>query len=334
MCGRYNLIPDASAWADVGVELGESILQLLQSMSPRYNVAPTTTVPIIVADEVTGEPKLIEARWGLIPSWWKKPTPPPMTTNVRSETAATKPMWRHAWRHQRCLIPASGWYEWFVLEDGSGRPPRVPHHVRQQDGRHILFAGLWSVFRASPDSAGLPTCSIVTIASPPSVARIHARTPVVLKPEFWRPWIDPSIQDPAAVSTMVRDGATRLFSLETLGQGVGNSRNHGEDLVAPVDRPEMDDQRDWTTDDEVLAWLRTTPAAELDQTIRGRLAQTPLPLVRDRRLWVREIEDRDDVDVLSSLLADLRASLASASPKKARTAKPADDPSKGQGGLF
>jgi hypothetical protein len=124
-------------------------------MAARYNVAPTQMVPIIVMDE-NGKPALIEARWGFIPHYWNKPTPPTLTTNARSETAAAKPMWKHAWRNTRCLIPASGWYEWFILEDGSKKPPKIPHHLRRQDGKHILFAGLWSTFRAAPDSPGLP----------------------------------------------------------------------------------------------------------------------------------------------------------------------------------
>jgi putative SOS response-associated peptidase YedK len=153
------LIPDDTAWADVGALLGEDILAALLSIRPRYNISPTQTVPIIVIGD-EGKPILIEARWGFIPFFWKKPFPPTLTTNVRSETAAIKPMWKHAWRHSRCLIPASGWYEWFVLEDGSAKPPKVPHHIRREDGKHILFAGVWSIFKPTPESAGLPTCAV------------------------------------------------------------------------------------------------------------------------------------------------------------------------------
>ena len=91
MCGRYNLIPEAGAWADVGDILGNDILAQLLAIEPRYNVTPTQTVPIIVMGE-EGKPVLIEARWGFIPVYWNKAFLPTMTTNVRSETAATKPM--------------------------------------------------------------------------------------------------------------------------------------------------------------------------------------------------------------------------------------------------
>lgn len=142
MCGRYNLIPDERAWADVGAILGEEILALLLAIRPRYNISPTQTVPIIVMDD-DGKPRLIEARWGFIPVYWKKPIPPSLTTNVRSETAAIKPMWKHAWRRQRCLIPASGWYEWVrhevavvivrrVHPAGPAVPSAVPYEVRRR----------------------------------------------------------------------------------------------------------------------------------------------------------------------------------------------------------
>lgn len=328
MCGRYNLIPDAEAWADVGAILSTDIQAALQSMTPRYNVAPTQTVPIIVAGE-DGKSVMLEARWGFIPHYWNKPTPPPMTTNARSETAARKPMWKYAWRNQRCLIPASGWYEWFILEDGSKKPPKVPHHIRRDDGKHIVFAGLWSIYKATPDAPGMPTCTIVTVPSPPDIAQIHARTPVVLEPSFWNSWIDPTITDPEQVSDMVQNGAVKLFSMDTLGSEVGNSRNQGPQLIEPRERPEMEQQQGLLVDDGVLAWLRTTPADELTRSIAGRLDHKPMPSIGERRLWIREIEDRDDADNLSDLMDEIKATLRSTKA----TMKPAPEPPQ-QGGLF
>ena len=318
MCGRYNLIPDERAWADVGAILGEEILALLHAIRPRYNISPNQTVPIIVMGD-EGTPMLLEARWGFIPVYWKKPFPPTKTTNVRSETAAIKPMWKHAWRRQRCLIPASGWHEWFVLEDGSTKPPKVPHHVRQQDGRHILFAGVWSIYYPSPESEGLPTCAITTIPSPPSIAKIHARTPVVLQPEFWRDWIDPSITDTEQIGAMVRNGAAKLFAMHTLGPEVGNSRNEGPELIEPKHRPEAA-QEDLIVNDEILDWLWSMPADELRRAIVDRLNEKAPPTAAERRLWYRQIEDRDDAEDLADLMAAIKASLKA--PKKAKAPKP------------
>lgn len=304
MCGRYNLIPEGSAWGPLDEIFGSHLSMELRSIEPRYNVAPTQMIPIIVENE-SGIPVITEARWGFIPIYWNKPNPPIWTTNARSETAAKKPMWSHAWKHSRCLIPASGWYEWFVLTDGSKKPPKVPHHLRRADSEHILFAGLWSFYKATPDSPGLATCSIVTIPSPPSVADIHARTPVVLDPSFWQAWIDRDIQDPDRVSDMIRNGAARLFSKHTLGNDVGNSRNQGPQLVAPVDRPEMEQQKGLLIDDDVLAWLRATPASDLQRILARQLDQVPPPPLSQRRLWLRELEDRDDAEALSDLMNEI-----------------------------
>ncbi len=329
MCGRYNLIPEEGAWADVGELLGNDILAALLAIRPRYNISPTQTVPVIVMGE-DDKPVLIQARWGFIPVYWKKPIPPTLTTNARSETAAIKPMWKHAWRRQRCLIPASGWYEWFVLEDGSKKPPKVPHHVRREDGKHILFAGVWSIYYASEESAGLPTCAIATIPSPPSIARIHSRTPVVLQPEFWRDWIDPAITDPERVGDMVQRGASRLFDMHTLGPEVGNSRNEGPDLVKTRPRPEAD-QPGLVVDDPVLNWLNFTPADELRRAIVGRLGEASPPSAAERRLWYRQIEDRDDSEALSDLMGLIKESLRrSIKPKPPKPSAP-EPP---QGGLF
>lgn len=327
MCGRYNLIPDASAWADIGEILSDEILALLRALPPRHNVSPTQLVPIIVAGD-DGKPTLIEARWGFIPHYWMQSDPPQKTTNVRSETAAKKPMWKHAWRNSRCLIPASGWYEWFILEDGSKKPPKVPHHIRRKDGKHIVFAGLWSLYHSTPDAPGLPTCSIVTIPSPPDIAEIHARTPVVLEPGFWRSWIDPNVTDAAQVSDMIVNGAVKLFAKDTLSNAVGNSRNQGADLANHVDRPEMDQQHGLKVDEQVLEWLRTTPADELIRAIAIRLDQKPT--IGERRLWIREIEDRDDAEKLSELMDEIKASLKVA---KVTAPKPPPEPPR-QGGLF
>lgn len=207
----------------------------------------------------------------------------------------------------------------FVLEDGSAKPPKVPHHIRQDDGKHILFAGVWSVYFSSPDSTGLPTCAIATISSPPSIARIHARTPVVLEPEYWRSWIDPSITETEQIGAMVRNGAAKLFAMHTLGPEVGNSRNEGPELILPKQRSEAA-QDDLIVNDEILDWLRSMPADQLRRAIVSRLNETAPPSAAERRLWYRQIEDRDDAEDLADLMAQIKETLRK--PAKAKAPKP------------
>ncbi|MGH8528852.1 MAG: SOS response-associated peptidase, partial [Nevskiales bacterium] len=140
MCGRYAIAPSrADAWASVGDLLGAGIQAMLEELKPRFNVAPTTQIPIVIQDPETREIIPVLARWGFIPHWWSEPKPPTNTINARSEEAARKPMWRHAWLHSRCLIAATHWYEW------RQEPlPKQPFALQPTDGRGFMFAGLYS----------------------------------------------------------------------------------------------------------------------------------------------------------------------------------------------
>jgi len=325
MCGRYSIIPSAEAWADLAEVLGEEIASTLRAGPARYNVAPTQLVPIIVAGD-DGAPTLVQARWGFIPTWWKSAEAPTLTTNARSETATSKPMWRTAWKEQRCLIPASNWYEWFNADVGTNKPLKVPHLLERADGKEILFAGLWSWFRASPDSDPLPTCTIVTVASAPDIAEIHERTPVVLNPVHWRSWLDPALTDAAAVQHIIDTGAVEQFRMHTIESTVSNARNSGPECQTPKLWHEMEDQGRVRYSKEQLLWLRRTPPAQLEREITERLdsAAGKPPNVAERRLWVREINDRDDAASLSELVRHIRDTLrvrsvpgSSGSPKTA-----------------
>src|SRR3954468_11983781 len=113
MCGRF-VAPDTAA-IERAWQIGA------QNSNPfprRFNVAPTMPVQIVYADRAFGAPLLGEARWGLVPGWWKEPKPPSHCFNARVEEAETKPMWRESLRRSRCLVPAEGWYEWKDAERG------------------------------------------------------------------------------------------------------------------------------------------------------------------------------------------------------------------------
>jgi len=130
MCGRYAIATSRLPRIEnaLGIELSE--------LRPRYNVAPTQTVPIVRATEA-GRYELAEARWGLIPAWSKEPRTAYATFNARAETVAQKPAFRAAYRARRCLVPASGFYEW--REEG-GR--KQPWYFSAADGQELAFAGL------------------------------------------------------------------------------------------------------------------------------------------------------------------------------------------------
>ena len=132
MCGRFT---QSYTWREL-YELYRLTCQPV-NMEARYNIAPTTMIDVVVPRE-TGR-DLRAMRWGLIPSWWKKTAKEaPPTFNARAETVATKPMFRTAFKQRRCLIPASGYYEWKATPTG-----KQPYYLSASDGSVLSFAGLW-----------------------------------------------------------------------------------------------------------------------------------------------------------------------------------------------
>ena len=189
MCGRYVLADEEA----IGEYWAISCRIWLPMGLRRFNVAPTAQVPILVRNKDGAlEPKT--ARWGLIPGWWQKDTPPALTFNARSEDAAQKPTWRESLRTARCLMPARGWYEWNANEPvrgKSGRPGKQPYFLFCPGSKAIAFAGLWSVWER-PGAEPVVSCALLTRKAAPGIASIHPRMPVVLKPEDEAAWLDPA----------------------------------------------------------------------------------------------------------------------------------------------
>jgi len=225
MCSRYAFVPEARAWADFRAVFGDLAEELL-GLAPRPKLAPTDTVPILV-QQPGGRPQVVQARWGFIPHWWNKPELPRLSFNARSEEAATKPMWRDALRRSRCLIPATSWTEW---QHAHG--VKIPHTLQRHDGLGFMFAGLWSLWRPRKEKMGsddfsaqdekssdpfFPTCVILTTAAAPAVAPVHDRMPVVLAPEAWAAWLDPSATEPGPALALLQGhavGAIAAFTVD------------------------------------------------------------------------------------------------------------------------
>lgn len=206
MCGRY-VSPDRAA-IERAWQIGRATSN---PFGTRYNVLPTTVVPILCAAPGGGY-ALDEARWGLVPAWWKEAKPPQSTFNARAEEAAVKPMWREPFRRSRCLVPAVGWYEWKAAETvdeatGEIRKVRQPYFIYSVDRRLVCFAGLLSA-RGAPGSPVQLSCAILTRAAAGDAAGIHDRMPVVLPEEGFAPWVGPRLVQPEDVAALV--GAARI----------------------------------------------------------------------------------------------------------------------------
>jgi putative SOS response-associated peptidase YedK len=188
MCGRYSLEARSSEIVEA-FRLAEAI-----SLSARYNIAPTQSVPVVRLDPDTRDRRLQMACWGLKPAWAKGPRP---IINARSETIAQKPSFRSAFKNRRCLVPATGFYEWQKL--GSAKQPFC---IRQRDGHVFAFAGIWD---RCPDDEGNPVeaFAILTCGPNRTMQPIHDRMPVILDPGAYTLWLDPAVQSPEPLSDLL-----------------------------------------------------------------------------------------------------------------------------------
>ena len=254
MCGRYTSTSSLDDLARV-FEVDEVRTEPLPL---RYNVAPTLDVYAVAVrgrrDVEKGPRRALGTfRWGLVPSWAKDPSVGSRMINARAEGIATKPAFRSALVRRRCLIPADAFYEWQKRTTSDGRPAgRLPYAVRRRDGRTMAFAGLWEVWwdRAAhgdspdterpdtewPDTEPLRTCTIVTTKANDLMAPIHDRMPVVLAPEDWATWLDPT-SDPAEAERLLVPAPAAWFETYPVGTLVNNVRHDGPELLDPLPPP-------------------------------------------------------------------------------------------------
>ena len=224
MCGRYAITLPPEAMTQLFAARYEG-----PAWRPRYNVAPSQTIPI-VRTTAEGEPEIVLVRWGLHPAWMKEPPGAKSMINARSETAAEKPFFRDALKKRRCLVPAHGYYEW--KREGAAK---TPYFIRAEDWSLLVFAGLWERWRDPESGEAIETAAILTAGAAPSVAHLHDRTPVLLEPEAWGPWLDPR-SPKETVGFLIEAAAAQPPLLEAwpVSTAVNSPANDGPELLARV----------------------------------------------------------------------------------------------------
>ncbi len=224
MCGRYTLIANAEA-----IRLLFEVPAFDERLVvPRYNIAPTQ--PIVVVRNGPKGRELVPVRWGLIPWWAKDPTTLPLMINARAEGIAEKPAYRDAFKYRRCLVPASGFYEWQARGKGPKRPFLAsPGPIRPGDGTLIAFAGLWETWHG-PDGGEIDTATIVTTDANTPLAAIHERMPVVIAPEDFETWLLAATQ-PAEAAALLKPAPDDLFSPMPVSTRVNSADNDDPALI-------------------------------------------------------------------------------------------------------
>ncbi len=199
-------------------------------LTPRYNVAPSQSVAAIVQLPDASRPQLQILRWGLIPSWAKDPKIGYKLINARAETVSEKPLFRSAFGKRRCLIPATGFYEWQQVE---GSRLKQPYFIGVQDEGLFAFAGLYEQWE-SPDGDVLETCTIITTTANEIVASIHERMPVILAGQEYALWLDPSFGKIDRLQALLAPYPASGMTVYPISNLVNNPKNDSPECKQPM----------------------------------------------------------------------------------------------------
>jgi putative SOS response-associated peptidase YedK len=217
MCGRFNLI----AKSDDIIEHFQ--LQKLPRYQPSYNIAPAQKILNIVQLDDQSL-KAVNLFWGLVPSWAKDSKNSHHLINARAETVREKPSFRAAFHKRRCLVVASGFYEWQKLESG-----KQAFHIHRQDKQLFAFAGLWEQWQHEQDT--LYSCTIITTAATGIMQPIHERMPVIIAPERYQQWLDKSASE-HQVFQLLNNQAYDEMETTPISDRVNNPRHDDESCLA------------------------------------------------------------------------------------------------------
>ncbi len=220
MCGRMAVTLPHAAMVQLFAATASNDLPKV----PNYNVCPTTQIHTVTSED--GSRRLQPMRWGFIPQWYKKPNGGPLLINARSETIAEKPAFRAACRDRRCLVVASGFYEWKRVE---GETP-LPWWVTRADGSPMVFGAIWQDW--SRDDITHRSCAIVTTPANAAMTPIHHRLPLVLEPDDWPLWLGESGKGAARLMKSAPEDA---LSFQRVSTAVNSNRAAGPELLEPVE---------------------------------------------------------------------------------------------------
>jgi len=218
MCGRYAL---ATNEKDLTNYYGDT--PLIGYRGPSYNVAPSQYAPVVISDG------LEQMKWGLIPQWAKSEKVGYSMINAVGETVFDKNTFKKPILTSRCLIPASGFYEWLDTPDG-----KQPYYFTVKNRPIISLAGLF-VVRKDSEGQELKTFTILTTEANELVSKVHDRMPVILTQDEERQWLDPDMTEPESIAELINPYPAEDMESHAVDRKVGNAKNDGPDLIKALD---------------------------------------------------------------------------------------------------
>jgi putative SOS response-associated peptidase YedK len=239
----------------------------LPQLAPRYNIAPTQPVLIVRENRhLDWARETTHVVWGLIPPWAKDTKIGFKMINARADTVAEKPAYRHAFKRRRCLVPASGFYEWKKVPAPATRKPskendlfacegaepwdepgtaspgsstsqkliREPYYIRLRDGELFAFGGLWELWDG-PNGEQIESCSVITTTANPLLSDIHDRMPVIIAPENYERWLNCAEEDPDCVADLLGPYPADAMETYKVSSIVNNVRNDEPACAAKIE---------------------------------------------------------------------------------------------------
>jgi putative SOS response-associated peptidase YedK len=199
----------------------------VQPFPKRWNVAPQSAVPVIYETK-EGERIAELMRWGLVPHWAKDASIGNKLNNARAETIFEKPSFRQGVRKRRCILPASGFYEW-----QAGPAGKQPWFISPKAGLFAM-AGVFEAWRPAPDAEWLLTCCVITTEPNAVMAPIHDRMPVMLDSSQWAAWLGRGNTDTQALAPLLKPFDASSMQAWPVAKAVGRSSAEGEELTQPL----------------------------------------------------------------------------------------------------
>lgn len=221
MCGRFVLEHRAGQLAEV------YRLSSVPEFAPRYNIAPGQQVAVVRQHDGRDR-EMVFLHWGLVPSWAKDPAGGYKMINARSETAHQKPSFKQALHARRCIIPASGFYEW----EKSGKD-KLPHYIRRRDGDVMSLAGLWEQWK-SPDGRELQSCSILTTVANSLIKGLHERMPVILPRDELALWLGRDTDDVGRLAELFHPFPSDQLEEYAVAKVVNSPLHDSSSCILPI----------------------------------------------------------------------------------------------------